>query len=133
MKQKSSLLALAAMLLSLALTPVAIAAGGHDHAPKFGGIVAEGKAFDAELVARADLITVHLSDHGKPLATKGAKGKITLLNGTDKSEAELLPAGESRMQSKGKFNVGQGTKSVVVITLDGKKPSTFRFALKQKI
>ena len=130
MKRTSSPFALAATSLGLMLTPVAFAAGAHDHAPKFGGIVTEGKAFDAELVAKADLITVHLSDHGKPLATKDAKGKITLLNGPDKSEAELLPAGESRMESKGKFIVGQGTKSVVVITLDGKKPSTFRFALK---
>ena len=130
MKQKSSLLALAAMSLGLAVTPLAFAAGDHDHTPRFGGIVAEGKGFDAELVAKPDLITVHLYEGAKSLSTKGAKGKITLLSGADKTEAELIPAGDSRMEAKGKFSVSKGTKAVAIITLEGKKPSTVRFAIK---
>lgn len=130
MKHNTRLIALAALALGLATTSTAFAAGSHDHSPKFGGIVADGKAFDAELVAKPDLITVHLGDHGKPLATKGAKGKITLLTGGEKTEAELVPAGESRMEAKGKFNVGKGTKAVVEVTLEGKKPATVRFEIK---
>ncbi len=107
-----------------------LAAGNHDHTAKHGGVVAEGKEFDAELVAKSDLITVHVSDHGKPAQTKGAKGKITLLTGSEKAEAELVPAGQSRMEARGKFNISKGTKAVIVVTLDGKKPGTARFELK---
>ena len=130
MKKVSALIALTTLALGLATTPVTFAAGSHDHSPKFGGIVAEGKAFDAELVAKTDLITVHVSDHGKPMATKGAKGKITMLTGADKTEVELTPAGDSRMEAKGKFNVSAGTKAVVVITPEGKSASTVRFTIK---
>ncbi len=130
MKLKSNLLALAAFSFGVTTTCVAFAAGSHDHSPKFGGVVAQGKAFDAELVARPDLITVHFSDHSKPMMTKGAKGKITLLTGAEKTEAELIPAGDSRMEAKGKFNVTKGTKAVIEMTPEGKKPSTLRFAIK---
>ena len=130
MKHNIKLIALATLALGLATTPVTFAAGSHDHAPKFGGIVAEGKAFDAELVATPALMTVHVTDHGKPMATKGAAGKIRMLTGTDKTEAELIPAGDSRMEARGKFNVSAGTKVVVEITSAGKKPSTLRFVIK---
>ncbi len=130
MKKVSALFAVTTLALGLATSPVAFAAGSHDHSSKFGGIVAQGKAFDAELVAKADLITVHVSDHGKPMVTKGAKGKITMLTGADKTEVELIPAGDSRMEAKGKFNVSARTKAVVEITPEGKKPSTLRFAIK---
>jgi hypothetical protein len=130
MKKVSALIALTTLALGLVTAPAAFAAGNHDHAPKFGGIVAEGKAFDAELVAKPDLITVHVSDHGKPMMTKGAKGKITMLTGADKTEVELTPAGDSRMEAKGKFNVSAGTKAVVVITPEGKSASTVRFTIR---
>lgn len=130
MKHTTRLITLAALTLGVAITPAAFAAGNHDHSPKHGGVVAEGKAFDAELVAKPDLITVHFSDHGKPMMTKGAKGKITLLTGADKTEVELMPAGDSRMEAKGKFNLSAGTKAVAEITLEGRKPSTVRFAIK---
>ena len=131
MKQKSRHIALALALARVA-APTAFAAGGHgdDHKPKFGGIVSEGKAFDAELVAKPDLITVYLSDHGKPMSAKGAKGKITLLSGTEKFEADLAPAGDTKLEAKGKFNVAAGTKAVVVVTPEGKAAGTLRFTIK---
>lgn len=131
MKQKLRLVALM-VTFGLVATLAAFAAGAPDdhHKPKFGGIVAEGKAFDAELVAKPDLITVYVSDHGKAMSTKGARGKITLLSGTDKSETDLLPAGDNKLEAKGKFNVAAGTKALVVITPEGKTASTLRFTIK---
>lgn len=120
-KPKSSLVALAVTAFALINAPAALAASSHDHSPKHGGIVAEGKAFDAELVAKPDLITVHFSDHGKPMMTKGAKGKITMLTGAEKTEVKMMPAGDSRMEAKGKFNVSAGTKAVVEMTPEGEK------------
>ncbi|MBL8308805.1 MAG: hypothetical protein JNL19_00140 [Burkholderiales bacterium] len=116
--------------LCLVAAPLAFAGGADDHKPKHGGIVSIGKAFDAELVAKADLITVYVNDHGKPMTSKGMKAKITMLNGTEKNDAELQPAGDNRLEAKGKFSVARGTKFVAVITPEGKSAATFRFELK---
>ena len=131
MKQKSPLIAVA-LAFGLVASSNSFSAGGNDdhHKPKFGGIVAEGKAFDAEVVAKPDLITVYLSAHGKPMSAKGAKGKVTLLTGTDKLDAELVAVGDTKLEAKGKFNVAAGTKGVVVITPEGKTASSLRFTIK---
>lgn len=129
MNPKNTLISAVITSFSLICAPPALASGD-DHAPKFGGIVAEGKAFDAELIAKPELITVHVRDHGKPMPTQGARGKITMLTGANKTVTELSPAGDSRMEAKGQFNVSMGTKAVVEITLQGKKPSTLRFVIK---
>lgn len=120
--------------LALALSGAAFAAGEHthgdDHKPQHGGIVAGTHDMDYELVARPDVITLHLRDHGKPASSQGVGAKLTLLNGTEKSEAVLVPAGEGRLEAKGTFKVAPGTKVVALVTLPGKKPANVRFALK---
>jgi hypothetical protein len=116
--------------LTASLLAFAAKEGGDHHKPQFGGIVAEGKAFDAELVTKPDLITVHLNDHGKPMSTKGFKGKITLLSGTEKVDADLVSAGDTKLEAKGKFNVAAGTKAIVMVTPEGKTSNSFKFTLK---
>lgn len=120
---------------SLALATQALAADGHghahdDHEPQHGGIMAETREMDFEMVAQADAITLHLRDHGKPGSAKGATGKVTVLNGTEKVEALLTPAGDSQLQAKGNFKVSPGTKVVALVNLPGKKPINVRFAVK---
>lgn len=126
----SKTIAIIAAFAALGVNQVSFAGGDHDHKPKHGGILAEGKAFDAELVAKPDLITIYVADHGKPMTSKGMKAKITMLNGSEKSEAELQPAGENKLEAKGKFNVGKGTKLVAVVTPEGKSATTLRFEIK---
>ncbi len=118
------------LALGLALAGTARAGGehAHDHQPKHGGIVAETKAMDMELVATPTLIRLHLRDHGKPLDVAQARAKLTLLSGTEKQEVELRPAGD-RLEAAGSFKVGAGTKAVAVVTVGG-KPSTARFTLR---
>lgn len=122
--------------LSLALTVLAsgaaLAAGthSHDHKPQHGGWVVEAGDADFELVAQAELITIYVRGHGKTTTTAGAGGKITLLNGSEKTEAPLLPAGANKLEAKGRFKVGPGTKAVALVTLAGKKPVNLRFAIK---
>jgi len=114
----------------LALSGAAImAAGGHGHDPKFGGVVVETRAGDLEIVAKPDTLQIHISDHGKPVKLEGAKAKVTLLNGTEKSEVELVPAGD-KLEARGNFKVGKGTKGIVVLMLAGKPPATARFEVK---
>lgn len=115
---------------SLALSgAAALAAGAHGHDPKYGGMVVETKAGDLEIVAKPDTLQIHVSDHGKPAKLEGAKAKVTLLNGTEKSEVELSPAGD-KLEAKGAFKVAKGTKGIAVVTLAGKPPATARFEVK---
>ena len=100
--------ALAAVLFLCATGP-AHASGGHDHSPKHGGVVAEAKDMDYELVAKAS-------------------AKLTLMTGTEKQEVELKPAGD-KFEAIGSFKVGPGTKAVAVVTIAGKPTGTVRFVL----
>jgi hypothetical protein len=128
--KSSKTIAIIGAFAALGIGNPSYAGGEHDHKPKHGGMLAEGKAFDAELVAKPDLLTIYVNDHGKPMMTKGMKAKVTLLSGSEKSEAELQPAGDNKLEAKGKFAVAKGTKFVAVLTPEGKTGSTFRFELK---
>lgn len=116
----------------LALSGSAVLAAGehsHGHDPKFGGVVVETKAGDFEIVAKPDTLQIYVSDHGKPMKLDGAKAKVTLLNGTEKTDVELAPAGD-KLEAKGVFKVARGTKGIAVVTLSGKPPATARFQVK---
>jgi hypothetical protein len=101
----------------------------HHHAPQHGGVVVETRALDFEVVAKPDVIRVYLGQHGQAVALDGAKGKVTLLNGNVKSEADLVPAGD-HLQATGSFQVGKGTKGIASVTLAGKPAASARFELK---
>ena len=105
------------------------AAGSHDHTPKFGGVVVETKAGDLDIVAKPDAIQIYVSDHGKAVKLDGAKAKVTLLNGSEKTEADLTPAGD-KLEAKGTFKVAKGTKGIALVTLAGKPAATARFEIK---
>lgn len=107
----------------------ALAAGSQDHSAKFGGVVVETKAGDIEIVAKPEAIQIYITDHGKPMELDGAKAKVTLLNGAEKSEADLVLVGD-KLEAKGGFKVAKGTKGIAVVTLVGKAPVTARFEVK---
>ena len=118
--------------LALATTGAAFAADnhahGHEHKPLHGGLVVEVKDMDYELVAKPDLLQLHLRDHGKAVDVSKVTAKLTLLSGTEKQQVELKPAGD-KLEAKGSFKVAAGTKVVAVVLTTGKY-STARFVLK---
>ncbi|HYD63339.1 MAG TPA: hypothetical protein VEC35_23485 [Noviherbaspirillum sp.] len=121
--------ALAALLISAS----AFAAGAqhHDeHKAQYGGVVTEVKETQYELVAKPDSIAIYVDDHGKKVDTKGATAKVTLLNGSEKTETPLSPAGENKLEAKGVFKVEKETKAVAVVTLAGKPAQSVRFTFK---
>jgi len=122
-------LLIASALLALAGTGFAAETHGHDAAPLHGGVMAEAAHLELELVAKADVVSLYVRDHGKPVSLQGASAKLTLLSGTEKSEVHLVPAGD-KLEAKGSFKVGAGTKAIATVTLAGKKPANVRFALK---
>jgi hypothetical protein len=117
-----------ALVFGLCITSTAYAGGKHDHAPKHGGVIVEAKDMDYEIVAKPDMLQIYLSDHGKPAKVDGGKAKVTLLNGSEKTEAELLPAGD-KLEAKGNFKVAKGTKGIAMVTVGG-KTSSVRFEIK---
>ena len=118
------------LVLSLAIAAApALASGNYDHSAKFGGVVVSSKVGDIEIVAKPDSIRIHINDHGKAAKLEGAKAKVTLLNGAEKSEIELTPAGD-KLEAKGTFKVAKGTKGIALVTLAGKPTTTARFEIK---
>lgn len=119
--------------LGIAVSGAAFAADQHEHAHEHkslnGGIVVEANHLDFELVAKPGSLTLYVRDHGKPASTEGATAKMTLLNGMDKLELALAPAGENKLEAKGVFTVAKGTKAVALVTLPGKKAANIRFAI----
>ena len=125
-----SILKSAVIAASLCFAGSVLAAGEHEHKPKYGGVVEEVKEVQYEFVAMADSIAIFVEDHGKKVDTKGASAKVTLLSGKDKSDSTLTPAGDNKLEAKGSFKVGPGTKVVAVVTLAGKPATSVRFTLK---
>ena len=115
------------LLAASALALPVVAA--EDHTPKFGGVVVETKAGDLELVAKPELIVIHDSDHGKPMKLTSATGKVTVFNGSDKTESPLALVGD-KLEAKGSFKVGAGTKVLAEVALNGKPAVSARFTIK---
>jgi hypothetical protein len=94
---KGSSMKLLATITALALFSgtVAYAAGPHSHAdkPLHGGVVAEARDIDFELVAQKDKLRLYMRDHGKKVDVSNATATLTLLNGADKQEVALVPQG----------------------------------------
>lgn len=128
MKTTIATLSIAAALMGAFAAP-ALAAGNHGHDPAHGGVVSAGKEADYELVAKANVLQLYVSDHGKARDLSKASAKVTLLSGKDKQEAVLQPAGD-RLEATGTFKVDAGTKVVAVVTDSGKTLGTARFTLK---
>ena len=124
-----SLCAAAGLAAALNVTP-ALAGAGHDHGPKYGGVVREVKNISYELVARPDNLTLYVSDHGKPVSTQGATAQAVIYAGNDKTTVKLEPAGENRMSAKGTFKVGVGVRVAVTATLAGKPAGKVTFKLR---
>ncbi|MGK2951652.1 MAG: hypothetical protein ACSLEZ_04590 [Thiobacillus sp.] len=128
---KSSILSLfaAATLAATLHVGPAFAGAGHDHGPKYGGVVREVKNIAYELVARPDSLTLYVSDHGKPVPTQGATAEAVIYAGNEKTAVKLEPT-NNRMVAKGTFKVGVGVRVVLTTTLPGKPLAKATFNLK---
>ncbi len=105
---------------------VAVAHG--EGAARHGGVVANASDLSFELVSSADGAVIYVEDHGKPMAPTGLKGKLTVLNGAEKSEADLVVAGD-KLEAKG-VKLAKGAKVVAALVTPGAKAITVRFTVK---
>ncbi len=129
MRKIFNLRAASVVLLMAFAASATLAGSGHDLKPKFDGVAVETKVGDMEIVLKPDSIQIYITDHGKAVKLDGAKAKVTLLNGTKKTEADLTVAGD-KLEAKGAFNVAKGTKGIALVTLVGKAATTARFEVK---
>jgi hypothetical protein len=108
----------AATLLQLSAAPVW--AHAEHGKPQFGGVVAEAGEAQFEIVGKGSRIVVHATSHGAPVDTAGAKGKLTVLAGTAKSELSLAPAAPNRLEGEG--SLPSGAKLLILVEWPGRKP-----------
>ena len=120
-----SIMVIAALLISF-ISPVH-AGAGHELKSMHGGVIVEAKDTDVELVAKADSLSLYLTDHGKPIPLDGGTAKLTILIGSEKKEYELLPNG-GKFEVKGNFAISKGAKAIAVIKIKT-KVITARFNL----
>ena len=120
------LLTVVVLSLSALSFTVAMAHGGAK--AKHGGVVATASDLGFELVGTPDGAAIYVEDHGKPMAPAGMAGKLTVLNGSEKSEAPLAVAGD-KLEAKG-VKLAAGAKVVAALTSPAKKSITVRFTVK---
>ena len=106
--------------------PAALAHGSATS--KHGGISQMAGDLGFELVSTPDGVALYVDDHGKPVAPAGIAGKLTVLNGTQKSEADLVAASD-RLEAKG-IKLAPGAKVVAALTTAQKKAVTVRFTVR---
>ena len=126
MKKRLTVVVLALSALS-ALSFNAAWAHGSAKA-RHGGVVANASDLGFELVGTPTGAALYIEDHGKPMAPTGMSGKLTVLNGAEKSEADLTVAGD-KLEAKG-VKLAPGAKVVAAITTPAKKAITVRFTVK---
>ncbi|MEC4723768.1 hypothetical protein RY831_32100 [Noviherbaspirillum sp. CPCC 100848] len=119
------LMALVAMTMALSGNVLA-----HGDKPKHGGVVSTSNDMSFELVNKDGKATVYVNDHGKPVDTTGATGKLTVLNGTEKTEVSLEPAGSNILASKDDAKLAKGSKAIAALTFADKKTVNVRFSVK---
>lgn len=120
------LLTVAALALSTLAPGVALAHG--DAKARHGGVVAFASDLGFELVSTPTGAVIYVEDHGKPMAPTGMSGKLTVLSGSEKSEAPLAVVGD-RLEAQG-VKLAPGAKVVAALTTPAKKVITLRFTVK---
>jgi hypothetical protein len=120
------------LLIAAATTMIMLtsAAQAHDQVKsRHGGTVQSAGDLGFELVKEKDGAAIYVEDHGKPFATQGTTGKLTVLNGSEKTEADLVPTGDNKLEAKG-VKLDSGARVVAAVTLPTKKVVTVRFTVK---
>lgn len=109
---------------------VSVNALAHGDKPRFGGVVSSAEDISFELVDAGGKAKVYVSDHGKPVAMTGASGKLTVLNGGEKTELPLEAAGGNALAAKGDAKLAKGAKAIAAVTFADKRTVNVRFVVK---
>ncbi|MEZ7784757.1 hypothetical protein O4A46_23455 [Cupriavidus gilardii] len=118
--------ALAAISISISGTAMA-----HGAKPaQYGGVVQTASDLQFELVAKDGNVSLYVDDHDQKKTVAGASGKLTVLNGSKKSETALRPAEGNVLVAAEQIAVAPGAKAVANVTFADGKTVNVRFAVK---
>lgn len=121
-----------AQALAVALMSALVVNTAAAHGPAksvHGGVVQVVNDVNFELVLLADGAVIYLIDHDEPLSTAGISGKLTVLNGGAKTEAEISAVGDNKLEARG-IKIASGAKVVASLNNVSGKAVTVRFAIK---
>lgn len=80
------------------------------------------------LEATEKAIAVYVTDHaGKPQATAGASGTITILSGKTKVSVALKPDGDNKLSAQATYAATPDLKAIVSVTMAGQPAQQARF------
>lgn len=119
---------LTVLVLGLCALSIDAAWAHGDGKAKHGGVVQTASDLSFELVAKDGSALIYVEDHGKPMAPTGMRGKLTVLSGTEKSEAELVVSGD-KLEAKG-IKLAVGAKVVAALVTPSAKAITVRFTIR---
>lgn len=118
----------AAAVVGLAALGSGAALAHGENKPRHGGVVVTANDLGFELVATPAGAAIYIDDHGKPMAPAGMSGRLTVLNGAEKSEAALVVAGD-KLEARG-VKLAPGAKVVAALSTSARKAITVRFTVK---
>ena len=95
---------------------------------RHGGVVAMASDLGFELVGTPGGVAIYIEDHGKPIPPTSMTGRLTVLKGSEKTEADLAVAGD-KLEAKG-VKLAAGAKVVAALTTSARKAITVRFTVK---
>jgi hypothetical protein len=124
-KMIKKLMMIAVLVLSALGFNAALAHG--DDRPMHGGTMQSAGGLSFELVARDGGAVLYIVDHGEPVPTQGLSGKLTVLNGAEKSEAEFTVVGNTLVAKA--IKLPSGAKAVATLTNAEKQTITVRFSV----
>ena len=103
---------------------------GHSHGPRHGGVAREVGEVTYELVAKPDVMTLYVSDHGKPVPMGDATAEATIYVGNERTTVKLAPVGENTLKAKGSFRTGVGVRVAVTVMRPKQKDLRLIFNLR---
>jgi hypothetical protein len=118
----------AKFLLIGALLISAGSASAHDEKGPHGGRVADAGSYHAELVVKADVVDVFISDaNEKPVAASGFKGTAILVAGGKSQRVVLAPVDGVRLSGSAAAALPSQPKGVVQLTAPDGKTAQAKF------
>lgn len=118
---------LAALIMTVSIAGTALA---HGDRAEFDGTVQSAGNLQFELVKKNSAAIIFVQNHGRKFSTAGAKGTLTVMNGTVKTEVPLQPSGDNAMETRGDAKLAPGAKATAAITFADNKTVTVSFPVK---
>jgi len=118
---------LAALIMTASIAGTALA---HGDRAEFDGIVQSVGNLQFELVKKNSAAIIFVQNHGKKFSTVVARGTLTVMNGTVKTEVPLQPSGDNAMETNGDAKLAPGAKAIAAITFADNKTVTVNFSVK---